>query len=67
MAEWSKAPESGSSVSYLVRKGEGSNPSVVIFGLFLWFFLHPTAYMAQGPGYIDKLQVTALSVERAAS
>ncbi|KAF8960240.1 hypothetical protein BDZ97DRAFT_1760876 [Flammula alnicola] len=29
MAEWSKAPESGSSKSYLVRKGEGSNPSVV--------------------------------------
>ena len=29
MAEWSKAPESGSFVSNLVRKGEGSNPSVV--------------------------------------
>ena len=29
MAEWSKAPESGHPV-YLVRKGEGSNPSVVI-------------------------------------
>ena len=30
MAEWSKAPESGPFVSNLVRKGEGSNPSVVI-------------------------------------
>ena len=44
MAEWSKAPESGSSVGYLVRKGEGSNPSVVIvlrssrrFIFFLYF------------------------------
>ena len=33
MAEWSKAPESGSLVGYLVRKGEGSNPSVVIMAL----------------------------------
>ena len=37
MAEWSKAPESGSLV-YLVRKGEGSNPSVVIYNCFFFFW-----------------------------
>ena len=37
MAEWSKAPESGSLVSNLVRKGEGSNPSVVTMRLNTFF------------------------------
>ena len=38
MAEWSKAPESGLTV-HLVRKGEGSNPSVVITSTCSFLFI----------------------------
>ena len=48
MAEWSKAPESGYLwMVYLVRKGEGSNPSVVMLALYTYFLLQ--RYLAFHP------------------
>ena len=56
MAEWSKAPESGlisfvigRTGSNLVRKGEGSNPSVVIKVFFPAFSLESSVFTLLQP------------------